>query len=98
MCDHPCYIHRLSEWEHRYKMRESKPEDLEAIRELRMTVREQEQKIKDLVVSDHCTQLHLLDDHQRWHLKSVAIGTIPPHHGPTMLLLPCHLFMSKNTQ
>lgn len=45
------YIYcRLSEWEQRYKMRGSKPEDLDAIRELKMIVREQEQKIKDLVV------------------------------------------------
>ena len=41
---------RLSEWERRYKSRDSKPEDIAAIRELRSIVREQEQRMKDLVV------------------------------------------------
>ena len=42
--------HRLSDWEQRYKTRDSKPEDVEAIIELRMIVGQQQQKMKDLVV------------------------------------------------
>lgn len=46
-------IHRLTESERRYRSRDSKPEDLEAIQELRLIVQEQERKIKELVVSSH---------------------------------------------
>ena len=42
---------RLSEVERRYKSRDSKPEDIETIKELRFIVQEQERKMKDLIVS-----------------------------------------------
>lgn len=45
------HVYRLAESEHRYHNRESRPEDLEAIRDLRVKLREQEQKMKELVVS-----------------------------------------------
>ena len=42
---------RLAESERRYHSRESRQEDLEAIRDLRVKLREQEQMMKELVVS-----------------------------------------------
>ena len=45
---------RISEWQHRYHARDSKPEDLETIKELKMIVREQEQKMRELIVSHFC--------------------------------------------
>lgn len=48
---------RVSEWEHRYRVRESKPEDLEAIRQLRLLTEQQKQKMKDLIVSP-CQTTH----------------------------------------
>ena len=41
---------RISEWQRRYQARDSKPEDLETIRELKMIVREQEQRMKEFNV------------------------------------------------
>ena len=40
----------MSDWEQRYKARDSKPEDLEQIRELRILVEQQKLKMKDLIV------------------------------------------------
>ena len=40
----------MSEWETRYKSRDSKPEDLEQIRELTSLTQQQKLKIKDLIV------------------------------------------------
>ena len=45
------HVCRLAESERRYHNRESRPEDLEVIRDLRVKLREQEQKMKELVVS-----------------------------------------------
>ena len=52
---HPSYskeysFFRLAEFEHRYHSRDSRPEDVEAIRELREVVRGQERRMKELVV------------------------------------------------
>ena len=44
------YYNRLFEAEQRYRNREPRPEDLEQIRELKFIVREQEQKIKEIIV------------------------------------------------
>lgn len=41
---------RVVEWEQRYTSRESKPEDLEAIRELQLLTEHQRVKMKDLIV------------------------------------------------
>lgn len=41
---------RLSEWEQRYRARESKREDLELIKELKSIVQQQKMKMKDLIV------------------------------------------------
>ena len=49
------YLIRLAELEHRYRSRESRPEDLEAIKELKLTVQEQERKMKELIVSPFTT-------------------------------------------
>ena len=49
------YLTRLAELEHRYRSRESRSEDLEAIKELRLTVQEQERKMKELIVSPFTT-------------------------------------------
>lgn len=46
---------RLSECERKYLTRESKPEDLEAIKELTALLQQQKQKIKDLTVSANFT-------------------------------------------
>ena len=45
------FLVRLAESERRYRSRESRPDDLEAIRELKLTVQEQERKMKELIVS-----------------------------------------------
>ena len=47
----PCLYYRVAEWESRYRARESKPEDLELISELRILTQQQKQRIKDLIVS-----------------------------------------------
>lgn len=41
---------RISEWQRRYHARDSKPEDLEMIKELKIIVREQEQKMREFIV------------------------------------------------
>ena len=48
-----CFVFccRISEWQRRYHARDSKPEDLETIKELKMIVREQEQKMREFIVS-----------------------------------------------
>ena len=46
-----CFCCRISEWQRRYHARDSKPEDLETIKELKMIVREQQQKMKEFIVS-----------------------------------------------
>ena len=54
---------RISEWQRRYHARDSKPEDLETIKELKMIVREQEQKMREFIVSHfllHSTHVYLI--------------------------------------
>ena len=47
----PLFFGRISEWQRRYHARDSKTEDLETIKELKMIVREQEQKMREIIVS-----------------------------------------------
>ena len=49
----PPPIYRVKDGERRYKNRESKPEDLELIRELKLLKEQHTQRIKDLIVSIH---------------------------------------------
>jgi hypothetical protein len=48
-------MHRVRDWEKRYKSRESKPQDLELIRELKLLTEQYLQRIKDLIVSIYPT-------------------------------------------
>ena len=48
------FCYRISEWQRRYHARDSKPEDLETIKELKMIVREQDLKVREFIVSHFC--------------------------------------------
>ena len=48
------FLYRLAEAEERYNQRDSRPEDLELIQQLREEVQEREMRVKQLIVSTAC--------------------------------------------
>jgi len=44
---------RIHDWEQKYALRDSRPEDLDQIRELKEATERQKMKIKDLIVSGY---------------------------------------------
>lgn len=72
---------KLFEAEQRYRNREPRPEDLEQIRELKFIVREQEQKIKEIIAEKRIYQLELMNREKNYNKlfsASPQIGVLDP--------------------
>lgn len=54
-----CFVRRLEGTEEKLRNRESRPEDLHLIAELREMVTEREALVKKLVVSGHCSSFQV---------------------------------------
>ncbi len=66
---------RVADWEQRHRRRESKPEDLDLIRELQALTRQQKQKMKDLIVSPHGLVTHTIIQHASWYNRQRSAST-----------------------